>query len=168
MMLQPRNKRIKQGRADLIEKVTVDALQSSRGLPQTIDVCTIDTEGHDPLVLEGMHDMLRNQRVTLLEFEYGGKGFWQAGKPSSRTLESTVATLGEVGYRCYLEAAGSLHAPINHGCWRPAFETHKWSNVLCTHHPRARGVIDANAWASFRARDHGASITATRTERGHS
>jgi FkbM family methyltransferase len=134
---------------DQIEQSTLDDLASRLQLPKIIDVCTVDTEGHDPLVLEGMAALLRGKRITLLEFEYHSKGFWDARNPDGRSLERTAAMLGDMGYRCFLEAPTSVYLPINEGCWRPAFERRKWSNVLCTHNVRAQDVINAKAWSAY-------------------
>lgn len=137
---------------DRIKQSTLDDLSVSLQLPEVIDVCTIDTEGHDPLVLEGMAALLRGKRVTLLEFEYHGKGFWSRTNPERRSLERTAAMLGDMGYRCYLEAPTSVYLPINQGCWHPRFEARRWSNVLCTHDARAQAVIDSKAWSAYRRR----------------
>ena len=134
---------------DRVQLSTVDDLVTRYQLPRVIDVLTIDAEGHDPLVLEGMSAVLRDKRVTLLEFEYHSKGFWNTKHPNSRTLERSTSMLGDMGYRCYLEGPPSVYLPINQGCWRARFERHKWSNVFCTHDARARAIIDARAWAGF-------------------
>ena len=134
---------------DRVEQVAVDAFVSRRELPWVIDVATIDTEGHDPLVLEGMSAMLKEKRITLLEFEYHSKGFWSPYHRESRTLRQVTAMLEQMGYRCYLEGPPSLYLPITQGCWRPRFERHKWSNVFCTHDAQARAIINAKAWAAF-------------------
>jgi hypothetical protein len=117
-----------------------------------IDVCTVDAEGHDPLVLEGMSAALRDKRVTLLEFEYHSKGFWSPKHRESRTLQQVTAMLDQMGYRCYLEGSPSVYLPLTQGCWRPTFERHKWSNVFCTHHDKVRAIIDAKAWEAFNRR----------------
>jgi len=134
---------------DRVEQVMIDAFVSRRELPRVIDVCTIDTEGHDPLVLEGMSAMLKEKRITLLEFEYHTKGFWSPYHRESRSLRQVTAMLDQMGYRCYLEGPPALYLPITQGCWRPTFERHKWSNVFCTHGAQARAIIDAKAWAAF-------------------
>ena len=138
--------------SNVVEQSTVDELLARQTLPQIIDVITIDTEGHDALVLEGMSAVLRQKRVTLLEFEYHSIGFWAAKRRDGRNLEQTTARLGEFGYRCWLEGSPNVYVPINQGCWRPKLERRKWSNVFCTHDARARTVVDSKAWAAFKRR----------------
>ena len=99
-----------------VEQLPLDLFLDRMGLG-VVDVVSIDTEGHDALVLEGMRRTLSERRVTLLEFEYSGKGFWNpAHCPSPadhRTLQRSVAWLDKLGYRCYMQVAGCTRA---HAC----------------------------------------------------
>lgn len=95
------------GAADRVDQVTVDAFLSSHQLPRVIDVCTVDAEGHDPLVLEGMSAALRDKRVTLLEFEYHSKGFWSPklgrAAPCSRSRRCSTKWATDATWRAHLQ-----------------------------------------------------------------
>ena len=55
--------------------VTADHVAESRGL-DNITFLTIDTEGHDSLVLLGARQLLSARRVRVLQFEYHERGLW--------------------------------------------------------------------------------------------
>jgi len=151
-ILHPRNFRIRKNLAVAVDKLTVDDFLARERLPQIVDLLVVDTEGHDPYVLEGMRSALSSKRITLLEFEYSGK--W----PSQHSLGNTLASLAAYGYRCYMESrTGHLRgnevlAPLSPPCWDAALEKRHWSNVVCSHEPRALAVLDAAAWAAFKKR----------------
>lgn len=140
-----------------VEKLTVDGFLERERLPQIVDVLVIDTEGHDPYVLDGMRGALSSKRITLLEFEYSNK--W----PAERSLENTLTSLAAHGYKCYMETATSREsrsiahsfetlAPLSPPCWNAALERRRWSNVVCSHEPRALAMLDAAAWNAFKER----------------
>ena len=143
-----------------VEQVTFDAFLRRQQLDRrVIDVVHVDTEGHDALVLEGMRDALHARRITLLEFEYSGRGYWSSRRTDGqRSLHATLLWLSDTGYRCYMEAVGNKTqarealAPISGECWRAEFETRRWSNVLCTHEARAVEVLERSAWAAYEQR----------------
>ena len=154
-MLNPRNHRIAKNRATAVDKLTVDGFLARERLPQIVDLLVIDTEGHDPYVLDGMRGALSSKRITLLEFEYSGK--W----PAERSLGNTLTSLAAHGYKCYMESRTQLLrgdeilAPLSPPCWNAALEQRKWSNVMCSHEPRALAMLDATAWAAFEDRRNG-------------
>ena len=135
-----------------VDKLTVDDFLARERLPQIVDLIVIDTEGHDPYVLDGMRGALASKRITLLEFEYSGK--W----PAERSLGHTLTSLAAHGYKCYMESRShsrrgdEMLAPLSPPCWDPALERRKWSNVVCSHEPRALAMLDAAAWATFEER----------------
>ena len=89
----------------------------------------IDTEGHDDLVLQGLHHTLKQQRVSVLEFEYSGKGFW--AEPG-QSLEQTLTWLKSLGYFCFWLAPHDL-VPASPPCWLGDFdERRSWSNLACS------------------------------------
>lgn len=155
-MLDPHSFRIKRKQSDLVIKLTVDDFLDRERLPKIIDLVVVDTEGHDPYVLEGMRGALASKRITLLEFEYSNK--WPTHPYS---LGKTLTSLAADGYRCYMESrtrkrAGSeVLAPLSPPCWEAALEKRKWSNVVCSHEPRALAMLDAAAWVAFDARKKG-------------
>ena len=160
------NYRIAKRQTTAVDKLTVDAFLARERLPQIVDLLVIDTEGHDPYVLDGMRGALSLKRITLLEFEYSGK--W----PAERTLGSTLTSLAAHGYKCYMESRrwyrkiprDEILAPLSPPCWDAALEQRKWSNVMCSHEPRALAMLDASAWAAFEERRNG-NGTRTRTRK---
>ena len=151
-ILHPQNYRIAKNRATAVDKLTVDDFLARERLPQIVDLLVIDTEGHDPYVLDGMRGALASKRITLLEFEYSGK--W----PAERSLGHTLTSLAAHGYKCYMESrtrllrGDEILAPLSPPCWDPALEQRKWSNVVCSHETRALAMLDAAAWATFEER----------------
>ena len=112
------------------EAVSLDDLFERQALREAFLV-SIDTEGSDALVLEGMQQLLRLGRVAFLEFEVGKfKGFWRAEHPERRRLDATISRLLEFGYFCFFEA-GSQLAPISGPCWSDSLSSPPWANVLC-------------------------------------
>lgn len=153
-VLHPLNWRIRKHVSDVVEQLSMDEFFEREGLRGTIDVVEIDTEGHDPKVLQGMRGALSQRRVTLLEFEYSGR--W-AGDQS---LEQSLALLAGAGYGCFMEAKRSgkeVLAPISPPCWHAAFEMRAWSNVVCSHDPRALSLLEADAWAAYATRSRAAT-----------
>ena len=91
-----------------------------------IDILGIDTEGNDPLVLDGARDTLASGIVRYLEFEYHFQGAW-----ATTRLGDVVQRLDGLGFVCYWIGRGRLWRIS--GCWHPAYEFHHWSNVGCVH-----------------------------------
>eukprot|EP00967_Tisochrysis_lutea_P115253 scaffold184508_cov41-Tisochrysis_lutea.AAC.1 len=77
---------------------TLDVLFQQQRLTH-VDSLVIDTEGYDPLVLEGTISSLKSHVVRVLEFEYHGIGYWS--KRGGHTLEATVRWLDHLGYDCF-------------------------------------------------------------------
>ena len=86
---------------------------------------TVDTEGFDAHVLMGAAATLASGQVHYLEFEYHSRPPW-----SEFQLETLVAFLDNLAFDCYF-AGNDGRAYKMTGCWRPAFEFHQWSNVVC-------------------------------------
>ena len=106
-----------------------------------VDLLTIDTEGHDALVLEGAAETLAARRVKVLEFEYSGAGMWKNGGPKHRTLKATLERLHRLRYECFWAGKDGHVAPASGPFWCDAFEFHEWSNLLCAHAPRVLHVL---------------------------
>ena len=124
-----------------IEAVTMEDFLRRTGLEGAYHV-HIDTEGWDALVIEGMLPSLAKRRVTILEFEYSGKGYWAPPDRGThphprdrRTLGRTLALLAGAGYECFWQAKRALY-PASGACWRPEHEFRKWSNMVCVHDAR--------------------------------
>ena len=112
-----------------VRLLTIDQYAREEGI-RHVHLASIDAEGQDALVLEGMQSLLDAARVDVLEFEYHGFGFW---KPGRRSLEGTLDWLRQrrEPYRCYWQGANSCLAPASPPCWVAAFETRKHSNLVC-------------------------------------
>lgn len=132
----PNRRAKKPKRGPMLETVTLDEFMARQHLEIAYAV-EIDTEGYDALVLEGMRGVLRAHRVTWLEFEYSGKGYWGKSHPEARSLNATQRWLWDLGYSCFLETAKYL-APISGPCWLDRFEKRRWSNVVCSHQPHVQ------------------------------
>ena len=90
-----------------------------------VDILTIKTDGHDPLVLEGAMEMLP-KRVAYVEFQYHRLGIWAQVK-----LEDVLQKLHGFGFVCYWLGRKKLWRLT--GCWQPDYEIKRWSNVGCVH-----------------------------------
>lgn len=114
-----------------VEVTTVDKLVEDRNLDH-VDVLTIDTEGHDPAVLQGARKTLREKGVGLLVFEVHQD---IKGTPWSKTtLHSVVEELASLNFDCYW-ARNDGHLKLLTGCWTAEREAKVspigWSNVAC-------------------------------------
>jgi len=115
-----------------VEVTTVDKLVEDRNLDH-VDVLTIDTEGHDPAVLQGARKTLREKGVGLLVFEVHQD---KKGTPwSQTTLFSVVEELASLQFDCYW-ARHDGHLKRLTGCWTIKREDKLngpigWSNVAC-------------------------------------
>lgn len=150
-----------------VSVVDLDSFIASQGLGlHSIYQITVDTEGHDPLVLEGLRRTIQRRAVTLLQFEVGKKGYWNKAHPERRRLNVTAAWLHAAGYECFFETHSAL-VPFSGPCWQPHYDgtaSRKWANVLCTHEPSMAQQLYSMAWAAYHVRT--ANINATRGLRG--
>ena len=135
-----------------VQAITIDEFMQRQQLRRVFTV-DIDTEGWDALVLEGMHATLSEHRVTFVEFEYSGRGYWSNSTPSDerRTLERTLAWMFKLGYVCFMES-GKYLAQISWPCWRPQYERQRWSNVLCAQDPQALSLLHGMAKRGYEER----------------
>ena len=108
----------------VVNVTTLDRVVELQNISRRIDVLKIDTEGFDPLVIQGAQQILRRQQVRLLLFEYHGIGAWRM-----TTLKQVLIDLDTKGYQCY--QAGQTGVFRLTGCWSSKFEVKRWSNVLC-------------------------------------
>lgn len=112
---------------------------------------TVDTEGYDAMVIEGMSKALEHRRIAVLEFEYHGVGAWGGKNVERRTLKATLEKLHRLSYKCYFATFSSL-LPASGACWQAAFEFNDWSNLVCAHEPEALAVLDRVAMDGWRQR----------------
>jgi hypothetical protein len=106
-------------------------------IPDVPTVLTVDTEGHDPLVLQGAARTLATGRVAYVEFEYHGKGAWL-----NHSLREVVADMDDFGFDCYWAGVARVYKIT--GCWHPEYEIRRWSNIVCAHrgHVCWHGALD--------------------------
>jgi len=68
-----------------------------------VDILEIDTEGHDPAVLQGASELIRRRGIRCIMFEYHGLGLWK-----SVQLEDVVHVLDLHDYDCYFQGHSRL------------------------------------------------------------
>jgi hypothetical protein len=110
---------------------------------------SVDTEGQDALVLEGARTLLASRRVTVLEFEFIGRGFWRLDHPEQRRRKHVLEALEGFGYRCFWQgeqhAAGGRLAHANGRYWCDAFQFRARSNLVCSHMAQVLAVFEGLA-----------------------
>lgn len=105
-----------------------------------IDILKIDTEGNDPLVLQGAMSILREMTVRILQFEYHQDCPWPKYE-----LKTIMKSLWKHGYSCFFAGSSGLW-PISGHYWVDDYEFHRWANVVCVR----RGDIWADIMHSQR------------------
>ena len=124
-----------------VQAMSVDDLMGTLGLSEIYHV-SIDVEGWDALVVEGMRGAISRRAVEVFEFEYKRSGYWTHVDPKERRgLGELVAWVSEAGYRCYWQSATAL-VRVSGECWSPHFAGVGWSNLLCAHRPHALAILD--------------------------
>jgi len=68
-----------------------------------VDILQIDTEGHDPAVLQGAFALIRRRSIRCLVFEYHNLGLWQTVK-----LQDVVVSLDLYYFDCYFQGKARL------------------------------------------------------------
>ena len=105
--------------------------QLARHTPhQAIGLLSVDTEGHDALVLQGARNSFTTGAFQVIEFEYHSIDPWP-----SHDLHTTVTELDEAGYACFWQGNGGALAPVLRRCTYQ----HMWSNIVCVAR-RVRGL----------------------------
>ena len=126
-----------QGKDELVrvEAVSVDDFLERQGLKH-VSLVSIDVEGWDALVIEGMRRSLTNRAIDVFEFEKVRKAYWSHVDPAERrTLRTLLGWLLPLGYECFWQADRYL-VPASGACWNDAFEDVGWSNLVCAHQPQ--------------------------------
>lgn len=85
-----------------VDILALDDVLSERGVDR-VDMLKIDAEGHDFHVIEGAENYLRQQRISVLQFEYN-RCWAEAGS----TLTRAFSFLGAMGYETRLLRRRSL------------------------------------------------------------
>jgi FkbM family methyltransferase len=116
---------------------TVDDYRSAHDLT-SIDLLKIDTEGHDLAVLRGAEKSLRQQAITVVQFEYNHR--WV---PARYFLKDAFDLLLPLGYRLgKLTPRGMESYPA----WDPELETFIEGNYLACTEEFARMLPQVPWW----------------------
>eukprot|EP00614_Pseudopedinella_elastica_P028723 CAMPEP_0172617080 /NCGR_PEP_ID=MMETSP1068-20121228/70021_1 /TAXON_ID=35684 /ORGANISM="Pseudopedinella elastica, Strain CCMP716" /LENGTH=150 /DNA_ID=CAMNT_0013422747 /DNA_START=760 /DNA_END=1209 /DNA_ORIENTATION=+ len=97
------------GSSERIRVTTVDEIVSQEMGGAFPSLLSIDTEGHDALVLQGAANTLRSGKLNYVEFEYHEVGPWGRMK-----LEDTINLLDSFDFDCYLALRPLVRVT---GCW---------------------------------------------------
>ena len=136
------------GCTERVQVVTLDEFVARQQLGPVYTV-SIDTEGSDGKVLEGMDGMLRRRQAAIVEFEVQRSGFRKA---DGRSLHGALQRLERFGYSCFWQFPDAL-VPASGECWRERFgQKLRWSNMLCAHEPAVVSRLLALAVDAHRAR----------------
>ena len=111
-------------RGRFVDATTVDRWLLEHGI-ESLDVLTIDTEGHDPAVLRGADALLARGGAAVVEFETHYMRDWNV-----TLLKDVVDRLDSFGYDCYFQQRFATVLRLT-GCWHALFEIKRWANVLC-------------------------------------
>lgn len=123
------------GRAWPVQSVRLDDfIRTRKFVLGEVFLVSIDAEGVDALILEGMRESLAAKAVSIVHFEKHMKGYWADSHPERRTLGGVIALLYSSGYECFVEGMQAL-IPISGTCWRQNLDQISWSNVVCAHSP---------------------------------
>ena len=148
MRRSPNERRCKGRCTETVRAVALDDFFDSVGL-RSVSHVSIDVEGAEPLVLQGLRASVAARRVALLEFEVNRRGYWGTG--AEAVLEHTLRWLSDNRYGCVFLAHTDL-LPASGSCWLPAFEKRKWSNMLCAHEAPVLAALSKIAAEGYRRR----------------
>ena len=135
-----------------VDVVALDDFFRTQHLEHVYHV-SIDTEGFDALVLEGMRNAVAQRRVSIVEFEVNNLGFWNRFQPGFRPIGQVLAMFDAARYSCFWVLPHSL-LPANGACWLPkvGHGSLKWSNVVCAHEPEVVAALSSIATQGYLAR----------------
>jgi len=114
-----------------IRTITLDDFVEQNRIKQQIDLLKIDTEGADPLVLQGAKKLLSQGQIRMLIFENHRIGAW-----ATTSLLDVIESLNVDGFTCHMLGRTGMARLTN--CWSPAFDVKYWSNILCVHRREER------------------------------
>ncbi len=120
-----------------IQTMTLDDFVEQKKIKQKIDLLKIDTEGADPLVLQGADKLLSQEKIRMLIFENHGIGAWK-----TTSLLTVIKSLSNKGFICYMLGKTGIARLTD--CWSSVYDVKYWSNVLCVHRreKRLRDLVD--------------------------
>jgi hypothetical protein len=111
--------------------ITLDDFVEQNKIKQQIDLLKIDTEGADPLVLQGAKKLFSQEQIRMIIFENHRVGAWE-----TTSLLEVIESLNSYGLTCYMIGKTGIARLTN--CWSPLFDVKKWSNILCVHRREER------------------------------
>ena len=104
-----------------VETTTLDTFCAENNIYE-IDFLKIDTEGAEHAVLSGATQLLENQKIRAIQFEYGG-----TYPDAHHTLKEVYELLTRHGYSIYrISKRKLIYVPQ----WRSELETYRYSNYL--------------------------------------
>eukprot|EP00897_Mesotaenium_endlicherianum_P003276 jgi/Mesen1/2977/ME000176S02018 len=110
-----------------VQVVSVDDLVRDLKIGH-MHILKIDTEGFDPLVLQGARKTLESGAVSVLEFEYHHFHHWAIAN-----LEDVVNELDALNFECFLKGVPAERSYFRlTRCWSEELEVKTWSNVICS------------------------------------
>ena len=95
-------------RTAAMDAIALDDYMDSRRIG-FVHVVSIDTEGHDALVVRGMARALAAARVGVVEFEFGPN--WLLQDHGSQRLSDLLTWLDQLGYGCFVETRAGCLVP---------------------------------------------------------
>ena len=107
--------------------ISVDEFVAMKGIKR-VDVLKIDTEGNDPLVINGAVHTLAHMKPGYVQFENHGVGRWKSWR-----LKDVIDLLDHVSYECFWATNSGRLIRLS-ACWSSDYDKEKtWSNVACYH-----------------------------------
>eukprot|EP00440_Ansanella_granifera_P062915 gb/GFBE01068223.1/.p1 GENE.gb/GFBE01068223.1/~~gb/GFBE01068223.1/.p1 ORF type:complete len:775 (+),score=67.26 gb/GFBE01068223.1/:1-2325(+) len=104
---------------------TVDSLCEELALGK-VDILLVDTEGSDPMVLDGAAKTLDSARYVEFEVHRDLKGTpW-----GNISLYSVIQKLNNRGFDCYWAGRNDKLLSLTN-CWEDRFERGTWANAVC-------------------------------------
>jgi FkbM family methyltransferase len=113
------------------QTMTLDDFVEQKKIKQKIDLIKIDTEGADPLVIQGAKKLFSREQIRMLIFENHGIGAWK-----TTSLLEVIQSLNSKGFTCHMLGRTGMVRLTN--CWSPVFDVKYWSNILCVHRREER------------------------------
>ncbi len=104
-----------------VDTEPLDSFVSTKNIA-SIDFLKIDTEGAELSILQGARNLLKNNQIKIIQFEYGGTYL-----DANTTLQEVYSLLSSYGYSIFrIIPNGIIHIRQ----WRDKLENYRYSNYL--------------------------------------